>query len=90
MDEALREVAGHYTLQAAIAAEHCRAATAGATNWSAIVAWYDLLRTIDASPAVALKRAAAVAMRDGPEAGLHALLGGHPKPAIDRHLKTGH
>jgi len=86
VDAALREVAGHYTLQAAIAAEHCRASTAAATNWSAIVDWYDLLLTIDASPAVSLNRAVAVAMRDGPEAGLRALdalagdaaLEGHP------------
>lgn len=73
VDEALREVAGPYTLQAAIAAEHCRAATAAATDWRAIVGWYDLLSTIDASPVVALNRAAAVAMRDGPDAGLRAL-----------------
>jgi RNA polymerase sigma-70 factor (ECF subfamily) len=73
VDGALREEAGPFTLQAAIAAEHCRAATAADTNWRAIVAWYDLLRTIDESPIVALNRAAALAMRDGPEAGLRAL-----------------
>jgi RNA polymerase sigma-70 factor (ECF subfamily) len=47
VEEALREEAGAFTLQAAIAAEHCRAATAADTSWRAIVAWYDLLRTID-------------------------------------------
>jgi RNA polymerase sigma-70 factor (ECF subfamily) len=73
VEEALREEAGAFTLQAAIAAEHCRAATAADTSWRAIVAWYDLLRTIDESPVVALNRAAAVAMRDGPDAGLRAL-----------------
>ena len=71
--EALREEAGPFTLQAAIAAEHCRAATAADTDWTAIVAWYDLLRTIDESPVIALNHAAALAMRDGPDAGLHAL-----------------
>ena len=73
VEEALREEAGPFTLQAAIAAEHCRAATAADTDWQAIVAWYDLLRTIDESPVVALNRAAALAMRDGPDAGLRAL-----------------
>jgi RNA polymerase sigma-70 factor (ECF subfamily) len=85
VDEALREVAGHYTLQAAIAAEHCRAATAAATSWAAIVAWYDLLLTIDASPVVALNRAAAVAMRDGPDAGLHAMEMLANTPTLDAH-----
>lgn len=42
------------------------------------MAWYDLLRTIDESPVVALNRAAALAMRDGPEAGLRAL-----EPLVD-------
>lgn len=59
-----------YTLQAAISAEHCRAATANATDWSRIVALYDMLLTAEPTPIVALNRAVAVAMRDGPEAGL--------------------
>jgi RNA polymerase sigma-70 factor (ECF subfamily) len=83
VEEALREEAGPFTLQATIAAEHCRAATAADTNWRAIVAWYDLLRTIDESPVVALNRAAALAMRDGPEAGLHALEALVEKGALD-------
>jgi RNA polymerase sigma-70 factor, ECF subfamily len=83
VEEALREEAGPFTLQATIAAEHCRAATAADTNWRAIVAWYDLLRTIDESPVVALNRAAALAMRDGPEAGLNALEALVEKGALD-------
>lgn len=71
--QALRSEAGPFTLQAAIAAEHCRAATPIETDWPGIVAWYDLLLTIDASPVVALNRAAALAMRDGPDVGLLAL-----------------
>lgn len=71
--EALREEAGPLTLQAAIAAEHCRASAAADTDWRAIVAWYELLMTIDRSPVVALNHAAALAMRDGAEAGLRAL-----------------
>ena len=85
VEEALREEAGPFTLQAAIAAEHCRAATAAATNWRAIVAWYDLLRTIDESPVVALNRAAALAMRDGPDAGLRALETLAEQGALDAH-----
>jgi RNA polymerase sigma-70 factor (ECF subfamily) len=85
VEEALREEAGPFTLQAAIAAEHCRAATAAATNWHAIVAWYDLLRTIDESPVVALNRAAALAMRDGADAGLHALEALVEQGTLDAH-----
>ena len=61
---------GTYALQAAIAAEHARAATEAATDWARIVAWYDLLRVADPSPVVELNRAVAIAMRDGPLAGL--------------------
>jgi RNA polymerase sigma-70 factor (ECF subfamily) len=61
---------GPYTLQAAIAAVHAEAATAAATDWGQIVGVYDVLARADPSPVVALNRAAAVAMRDGPEAGL--------------------
>jgi len=83
--EALREEAGAFTLQAAIAAEHCRAATAANTDWRAIVAWYDLLRTIDESPVVALNRAAALAMRDGPDAGLRAIAPLFQTGGLDAH-----
>ena len=61
---------GPYAIQAAIAAEHARAPNADATNWSRIVGLYDLLLTSEPSPVVELNRAVAVAMRDGPEAGL--------------------
>jgi RNA polymerase sigma-70 factor (ECF subfamily) len=61
---------GPYTLQAAIAAVHAEAPNAAATDWAQIVGLYDVLARADPSPVVALNRAAAVAMRDGPEAGL--------------------
>jgi len=66
---------GPYTLQAAIAAVHAEAASAAATDWAQIVALYDVLLGLDASPVIALNRAVAVAMRDGPESGL-ALIDG--------------
>jgi RNA polymerase sigma-70 factor, ECF subfamily len=61
---------GPYTLQAAIAAVHADAATAAETDWAQIVGLYDVLLRADPSPVVELNRAAAVAMRDGPAAGL--------------------
>jgi len=61
---------GPYTLQAAIAAVHAQAPAAAATDWAQIVGLYDVLARADASPVVELNRAAAVAMRDGPAAGL--------------------
>jgi len=61
---------GAYTLQAAIAAVHAEAASVAATDWRRIVALYDQLLRIQPSPVVELNRAVAVAMRDGPEAGL--------------------
>ena len=61
---------GAYTLQAAIAAVHAEAKSAGATDWRQIVAIYDQLVRIQPSPVVYLNRAVAIAMRDGPEAGL--------------------
>jgi RNA polymerase sigma-70 factor, ECF subfamily len=61
---------GAYSLQAAIAAEHARAPAAAATDWRQIVALYDALLAINPSPVIELNRAVAVAMRDGPEAGL--------------------
>jgi len=61
---------GPYTLQAAIAAVHAAAATADATDWSEIVGLYDILLQAEPSPVVELNRAVAVAMRDGPAAGL--------------------
>jgi RNA polymerase sigma-70 factor (ECF subfamily) len=61
---------GPYTLQAAIAALHAEAPSAAETDWAEIVGLYDVLFRADPSPVVELNRAAAVAMRDGPEAGL--------------------
>lgn len=62
--------AGPYTLQAAIAAAHALAPSIAATDWNRIVAYYDVLARIDPSPVIRLNRAAALAMRDGPPAGL--------------------
>ena len=61
---------GPYTLQAAIAAVHANAKRSTETDWSEIVGIYDLLLRIEASPIIELNRAVAVAMRDGPRAGL--------------------
>jgi RNA polymerase sigma-70 factor (ECF subfamily) len=61
---------GPYTLQAAIAAVHAEAPTAAATDWTQVVGLYDVLMRAEASPVVELNRAVAVAMRDGPSAGL--------------------
>ncbi|MEU7851639.1 sigma-70 family RNA polymerase sigma factor [Micromonospora parva] len=81
---------GPYAVQAAIAALHDEAPDVASTDWPQVVALYDVLLGLAPSPVVALNRAAAVAMRDGPEAGL-ALLdeladdprlrGHHPYPA---------
>jgi RNA polymerase sigma-70 factor (ECF subfamily) len=72
---------GVYTIQAAIAAVHAAAPTAAATDWSQMVAWYDVLERAVPSPVVGLNRAVAVAMRDGPRAGLEL---------IDAILAEGH
>ena len=61
---------GAYTLQAAISAVHAEAASAAQTDWNQIVVLYSVLLRIDSSPVIELNRAVAVAMRDGPEAGL--------------------
>jgi RNA polymerase sigma-70 factor (ECF subfamily) len=64
---------GPYTLQAAIAAVHAEAFTASATNWAQIVGLYDLLARAAPSPVIELNRAVAMAMRDGPAAGLEQI-----------------
>jgi RNA polymerase sigma-70 factor (ECF subfamily) len=64
---------GVYTLQAAIAGVHAAAPTASATDWAEIVVLYDVLARAAPSPVVALNRAVAVAMRDGPGAGLELI-----------------
>ncbi|MFT3927499.1 MAG: RNA polymerase sigma factor [Myxococcales bacterium] len=71
IEQALRaRRVGPYLLQAAIASVHAEAATAEATDWPQIVGLYDVLGRVDPSPIVALNRAVALGMRDGPEAGL--------------------
>jgi len=64
---------GPYTLQAAIAAVHAEAPEASATDWAEIVGLYDALLRLDDSPVIELNRAVALAMRDGPAAGLAAI-----------------
>jgi RNA polymerase sigma-70 factor (ECF subfamily) len=66
---------GPYTIQAAIAAAHAQAPNALATDWTQIVALYDLLLQAHPSPVVELNRAVAVAMSDGPLAGLDLING---------------
>ena len=61
---------GPYTLQAAISAVHAGALRADATDWAQIVGLYDVLARVEPSPVVELNRAVAIAMRDGPAAGL--------------------
>ena len=78
VDEGLRlaapaGTAGPYALQAAIAAEHARAASADATDWPRIAAHYATLESLAPSAVVTLNRAVAVAMADGPERGLAIL-----------------
>ena len=62
-----------YVVQAAIAACHALAAQYSATDWTAIVSWYDVLLTVSDTPVVRLNRAAAIAERDGPGVGLAEL-----------------
>jgi RNA polymerase sigma-70 factor (ECF subfamily) len=64
---------GAYALQAAIAALHAEAASSDATDWPQIIGLYDALLRLEPTPVVALNRAVAVAMRDGPVAGLALL-----------------
>ena len=71
---ALREPGwGPYAIQAAIAAVHAEAADVATTDWPQVVALYDVLARLTSSPVVQLNRAVAMAMRDGPQAGLAAL-----------------
>jgi RNA polymerase sigma-70 factor (ECF subfamily) len=64
---------GAYTLQAAIAAVYMAAPDFTATDWGQIIGLYDLLLKVTPSPVVEINRAAAIAMRDGPEAGLELI-----------------
>ena len=70
VERALSSASGPYAIQAAIAALHAEAPSTAATDWTEIVGLYDVLARIDPSPVIALNRAVAVAMRDGPAAGL--------------------
>jgi len=82
-------VLGPYTLQAAIAACHARAATFADTDWEAIVALYDALAAVAPSPVVELNRAVAVLMADGPERALAVLDAVHDDPRLARHHLYG-
>ena len=77
--------AGPYCVQAAVAALHDEAADAASTDWPQIVALYDVLMTLTPSPVVALNRAVAVAMTEGPEAGLELLNAIADHPALRRY-----
>jgi RNA polymerase sigma-70 factor (ECF subfamily) len=70
VEEALQGDFGTFALQAAIAAEHCKAQRAEDTNWPQIVRLYDRLELLSASRIVSLNRAVAVAMASGPRSGL--------------------
>jgi RNA polymerase sigma-70 factor (ECF subfamily) len=70
VEEAFNGQPGPFAVQAAIAAEHCRAVRAEDTDWRRIVLLYDLLERLQPSPIISLNRAVAVAMMDGPQAGL--------------------
>lgn len=70
VEQALRRAPGPYALQAAIAAVHCQASRAEDTDWRQIAALYEMLWRAQPSPIVALNRAVAVAMAQGPQAGL--------------------
>ena len=81
MEEALSSRRfGSYSIQAAISAVHAEAPDAAATDWAEIVGLYEVLSRGDASPVIELNRAVAVAMRDGPAAGL---------PLVDAILDRG-
>ena len=73
VEEALRGEPGPFALEAAIAAEHCKAARAEDTNWSRIVTLYDLLEQLMPSPIVSLNRAVAIAMAKGPQPALELI-----------------
>jgi RNA polymerase sigma-70 factor, ECF subfamily len=86
VEEALRNGPGPFAIQAAIAALHCQAARHEDTDWPQIVRLYDVLERLQPSPIVSLNRAVAVAMVDGPRAGL-AIVG---KLAANGELENYH
>jgi RNA polymerase sigma-70 factor (ECF subfamily) len=73
VEEALRDEPGPFALEAAIAAEHCKAARPEDTNWAQIVKLYDLLAEAMPSPIVSLNRAVAIAMARGPQPALELI-----------------
>jgi RNA polymerase sigma-70 factor, ECF subfamily len=73
VEEALRGGAGPYALEAAIAATHCRAERAEDTDWPEIARLYTILERLQSSPVITLNRAVAIAMVEGPPAGLRVL-----------------
>lgn len=75
VEEALRAGPNPYALQAAIAAVHCQGAKAEETDWRQIAALYQLLEQLQPSPIIALNRAVAVAMAEGPQVGLAMMEG---------------
>lgn len=85
VDGLLPHPAGRFTLQAAIAAEHARAATAEDTDWRQVLRLYDALLAEWPTPVVALNRAVAVAEVDGPSAALDALRAVADDPALARY-----
>jgi RNA polymerase sigma-70 factor (ECF subfamily) len=85
VEEALDAGPGPFALQAAIAALHCQAARAEDTDWPQIVQLYDVLERRQPSPIVALNRAAAVAMVDGPQRALALIDGLAARGDLDRY-----
>jgi predicted RNA polymerase sigma factor len=80
-----RAPVGPYQLQAAIAAVHDEAPRAADTDWPQIVGLYDVLSSVEPGPMVTLNRAVAVAMVDGPQAGLDLLRDATDEPALQNH-----
>ena len=80
------EEVGFYTLQAAISASHAQALRWEDTNWPQIVSLYDALLKVESSPVIELNRAVALAMRDGPEAGLAVV----EELLMNKHLQSYH
>jgi predicted RNA polymerase sigma factor len=83
--ESLGKKLGQYTLQAAIAACHARAATPGETDWERIAALYTNLAQVVPSPVVQLNRAMAVSMAFGPSAGLQIIEALASEPSLQRY-----
>jgi RNA polymerase sigma-70 factor (ECF subfamily) len=86
VDEAMAEVPGSFALQAAIAAEHCKARTASDTNWSRILRLYEQLERLQPTPIVSLNRAVALGMTAGPRPALSLI----DVLAREGHLDTYH